>query len=40
MLDYPLKGMHLGICKDDVVEIGFLLVFMFLKLCLFSFKQV
>jgi len=35
MLDPPLKGMHLGICKDERAEIRLLLVLLFLKLLAF-----
>lgn len=34
MLDSPLKGMHLVICRDEIVEIRVLLVFLFLKILL------
>lgn len=34
MLDSPLKGMHLGIWRDEIVEIRVLLVFLFLKILL------
>lgn len=33
MLDFSLKGMHLGICKDEITEIR-LLVFLFFKVLL------